>query len=87
MADEFANYTSGLSSPAAHAFSVAGSDTVDLARSTRAIYVGVAGDVKVTTISGETVTFANAPTGMVLPVRAIRVFATGTTATALIGLY
>jgi hypothetical protein len=42
--------------------------------------------VKVKTWADETVTFANAPVG-VLPVRVKRVFATDTTASSIVGLY
>lgn len=87
MADDFATFSSGLDSPAAHAFAIATSDTVDLSQITRAVYVGGAGDVKIKTVSGETVTFSGAPVGMILPVRVARVFTTGTTATLLVGLY
>lgn len=87
MADDYATHPSRLESPAAHAFAIATSDAVDLAQTTRAVYVGGAGDVKIKTLSGETVTFSGASAGMILPVRVARVFATGTTATLLVGLY
>ena len=61
------------------------SNTVDLTDPVSAIFVGVAGDIKLTTASGETVTFANVPVG-IFEVTAQRVFATGTAATNLIGL-
>ena len=44
------------------------------------LYVGSAGDVKVTTAQGTDVTFTAVPAGTVLPVRIKKVFATGTTA-------
>ncbi len=75
-----------LTEPAEHAFAVTPSDTQDLENWALALYVGVAGDVRLDTWHGETVTFANVPVG-VLPVRARRVRATGTTASSLIGLY
>jgi hypothetical protein len=53
---------------------------------TRALYVGVAGDVKVDMADGTTVTFKNAPAG-VLPVSVKRVYATGTAATNILALY
>lgn len=61
-------------------------DAADLAAETRAIYVGSAGDVAVVLISGDVLTFAGVPAGTLLPVRAIRVKATGTTAGLLLGL-
>ena len=87
MADDFSTFATGLDSPAVHGFAITASDTVDLGQITRAVYVGGAGDVKIKTLGGETVTFSGAPVGMLLPVRVARVFATGTTATLLVGLY
>ncbi|MBI1173373.1 hypothetical protein GC209_18450 [bacterium] len=86
MADDFANYTSGLDSPAAHAFAITANDSADLALTTRAIYVGGSGDVRVKTVGGGTVTFSGVSAGVILPVRINRVYVTGTTATNLIGL-
>lgn len=53
----------------------------------RAIYVGGAGAVVAVRKDGTAVTFAAAVAGSVLPVRAIRVNATSTTATNLVALY
>ena len=75
-----------MADPARHAFAVTPSDSADLGSWALALYVGVAGDVKLDTWGGETVTFANVPVG-ILPVRARRVYATGTTASGIIGLY
>lgn len=50
------------------------------------IYVGGTGNVKVTTESGNAVTFTAVPVGTVLPIRTSLVWATGTTATNLVGL-
>ena len=61
-------------------------DGADLAAETRAIYIGSAGDVAMVLVSGDTVTFAGVPAGTLLPVRAVRVRATGTTAGLLLGL-
>lgn len=54
----------------------------------RAIYVGVAGDISVNlATTGTAVIFKNALAGSIIPIRAIKVNATGTTATNLIALY
>ena len=56
----------------------------------RGIYVGVGGDVVAIVYqagSKTAVTFKNAASGSVIPVRAIRVNATSTTATNLVALY
>ena len=82
--DPFNNSNTGLDSPAAHAFLPAQSDTVDMANGTRGIYVGGAGDIKLVTVGGETVTFMAVPAGSILPVRAARIWSTGTTATNLV---
>ena len=87
MSDKFSNYHAGLESPAERAFAITGNDSTDLTVTPRAIYVGGAGNVKVTTIGGDTVTFSGALAGTIIPVRVTRVFSTGTTATNLLGLY
>lgn len=87
MADNFANFLVAPNGPAADAAAVTPSDTTDLATSSRFLYVGGAGDVIVTTTGGETVTFKAVPVGTVLPVRASRVLATGTTATNLVSMW
>jgi len=62
------------------------SDTVNL-ESPSVIYVGGAGNVKVTTAQGDEVTFIGLQTGSVIPVQVIRVWSTDTTATNLLRIY
>ncbi len=62
------------------------SDTVNL-ESPSVIYVGGAGNVKVTTAQGDEVTFIGLQMGIVIPVQVIRVWSTGTTATNLLRIY
>ena len=50
-----------------------------------ALYIGGAGDVKVDTIDGDTVTFTAHPVGY-MPISVKRVYATGTGATFILGL-
>lgn len=52
----------------------------------RAIYVGGEGNVTLTSANGADVTFIAVPTGSILPIETLRVRATGTTATNLVGL-
>jgi hypothetical protein len=52
----------------------------------RGIYVGGAGNVAVTLVSGEVVTFTAVPVGTILPVKVTKVMATNTTATLMLGL-
>ena len=54
------------------------SDTVNLAAPS-VIYVGAAGNVKVTTAQGSDVTFVGLQAGQVIPVQVIRVWSAGTT--------
>ena len=74
-------------SPASSAFAITPSNTEDLVRVTRGIYVGVTGNVKVDMFSGDTVTFLGMSAGVIHPIRAKRVYATGTTATSIVGVY
>jgi hypothetical protein len=74
-------------SPATDAVAVTNSDTVDLTTPTRWIMVTVAGNVKVTMLSGNTVTFTGLVVGTHYPFSVKRVWAPGTTATGIIALY
>jgi hypothetical protein len=51
------------------------------------IYVGGTGNVKVTTSQGTVVTFSGVPAGAVLPVQAIKVWSTDTTATLMVRIF
>ena len=51
------------------------------------LYVGVGGNIKVTTIGGDIVTFSAAAVGFVLPVQVIKLHATGTSATLIDALW
>ncbi|MEO0361148.1 MAG: hypothetical protein AAF322_08570 [Pseudomonadota bacterium] len=86
MSDQFAGRTKGLSSPAENAAPISPSDAADLPNVCRAIYIGAGGDLRLTTVGGDTVTFRNAPEGL-FPVRARRVHATDTTAADLIAVW
>lgn len=80
-----------LLAPANKAFAITTSDSDELPVEVRGIYVGVAGNIVVSMIDPVThnltsVTFLAAPVGNILPIRTKKIFATGTTATNLIGL-
>lgn len=83
MPDLFADFRPGLESPASRLAAVTPSDSVDLAVTSRAINVAAAGNVRVTTSGGDTVT-VHIAAGIAFPVRAQRIWATGTTATGLV---
>ena len=86
MSDRFANHSSSLVSPAHDGFTVVPDDGLDLPETTRALYVGVGGDLCLVLAGGTEVVFANVAAGTVLPLRAARVKASGTTAGAMVGL-
>jgi hypothetical protein len=73
------------SDPAHHAAAVTPNDTVDLPVASTAIYIGVSGNLKVTMLGGEILTFANVPIGW-HPIRITRVW-TSTTATNIIAVW
>ena len=68
------------------AVTITPSNTVNLANPS-VVYVGSTGNVRVLTAQGDDVTFVNVPAGAVIPVQVIRVYATNTTATNLVGIY
>lgn len=75
------------SDPVSQAFSITPHDSTNFARPTRGIYVGTSGDVAVVFTAGAAaVVFPSVPAGVILPVRAIRVNSTSTTASNLVGL-
>jgi len=80
MADDFASHETSLMSPAQDASAITPSDSVALPRATRGFYVGGADDFR----RGDT--FTGVLAGAYYPLRVAQVMATGTTATALIGL-
>lgn len=83
-ADPFVPSSDG--DPATYAVAVTPNDGADLAAAARSLYVGGAGDVKVTTTGGDAVTFVAVPAGSILPVRVARVWSTGTSATSIVAL-
>lgn len=62
-------------------------DSTNFAAPCRGIYVGGAGNVVVVGLDTTAVTFTNVPAGAVLPVQAIRVNSTSTTATNMVAMY
>lgn len=86
MIDPFKRFAPGLESPAVAAAEIAPSDTEDLATVPRALFATGAGVVRVTMLSGQDVTLPILA-GPALPVRVTRVWATGTSATGLVGTW
>jgi hypothetical protein len=58
----------------------------DLVQPVRALYIGGSGNLRISDTGGGAVTFVGAVAGTILPVMAKRVWATGTTATNIVGL-
>ncbi len=74
--------------PAGNAFAITPHDTNELAFVTRGLYLGVSGDVAVTTSNGDEVTFLNMAAGIIHPLRVKIVKDTGTDADlGIIGVY
>jgi len=67
-----------------HAIAVTPSDTV--LQAYEGIYIGGAGNLTVIMESGQSALFTAPPVGTLLPIRVKQVMATGTTATAIVGL-
>ena len=88
MADPFAGMSETLDSPYMDGAAVTPSDSADLAGgTTKGIYVGGAGALKVTTARGTELTFAAVPAGTTIRIRVTRVWSTGTAATSIVALY
>lgn len=76
--------TGSASGPAMGGFAITPADS-DLSARTRAVWVGTAGDLRVTFVNGDDVVIKGA-SGL-LPIAVKRVWATGTTATNVMGMY
>jgi hypothetical protein len=76
----------GLGTPGVEWFTVNLSDHAFLPVRPRGLYVGIAGDIAMTSLTGVTVIFKNAAVGY-HPLRPVKVLLTGTTAGDIIGLY
>ncbi len=85
--DPFASKAVGLSDPPMNATALTPDDSNDLAKTTRALYVGGDGNIKVTTAGGDTLIFYSAKAGSQISGRFKRVWNTSTTATNLVGQY
>lgn len=86
MSDKFSQFIRGLNSPPYGGFDITPNDATDLSTVTRALNVGVSGNVHVTLLDNTEVTLF-LQSGGVFPLRVKRVWAAGTTAGALVGLY
>lgn len=86
--DLFVGHTvPSLESPPSHAAAVTPDDATDLTYTTRALWVGGAGNISVITLGGETVTITGVLAGSLIPIRVNRVRSTSTTATNILALW
>lgn len=85
--DPFGTYNKELTAPATMGVSVTPDDDNDLTTICRALWIGGAGDVSVILKDDDSaVTLESVPAGTMLSIRAKRVRATGTTASAIVAL-
>lgn len=78
--DKFGTTRTENYSPGEKFTAVTPDNDTDLAEVTRGLYVGSAGDLKINDRHGNAITLKNLAAGVIHPIRASRVFATGTTA-------
>ena len=86
MIDRFKTHYTNLSSPAEDGLAVTPSDDNDLETATRGINVAASGAVKLTTVNGTDLVVYIAA-GTVFPIRAQRIWSTGTAATGIVALF
>lgn len=87
MTDAFSRHADSAEAPSSHPLAITPSNTVPLAATPKALYIGTGGTLVLRTASGAAdVTFKNLASGQILPVRAQFVRATGTTAADIVAL-
>jgi len=86
MADRFENHAQKKSDPPPRGFVISPDDAADLPYVTTCLNVAASGTVWVTTSGGDTIPYYVAA-GIQFPCRARRVWATGTTATGIVGSF
>lgn len=84
--DAFETHTTGLQSPATGGFAISPSNSADLAQVTRAVMLGVGGDLSVVFADGSAVVLRGLQAGVPYPLRLRRVAQTDTTAQDIVGL-
>jgi hypothetical protein len=81
-------YSAPTWAPADEALTVTPSDVAELNPRSRALYVGVAGDLTVDMATGGTdILFKAVPAGTLLPLQVKKVKLTGTTASQIVAIY
>ena len=87
IVDSFSNQKTYTSDPLTSAVVVSPSDSADLSYTTRAVYIGTTGNMKVTMQDSGTVLFTGIPAGTTLPIRVSRIWSTTTTASTILALW
>ena len=88
MIDMFKTHNRSLTSPPEDAMAVVpGPADGSLSHLTRALYVGVTGNLALRMQSGATVTLMDVPAGTFLPLRVEQVLSDGTTADGIVGFW
>ena len=88
MIDMFKTHARSLTSPPEDAASITpGEAGSKLSHVTRALYVGVAGDLALLMQGGATVILRGVPSGSFLPLRVRQVLAAGTSADGIVGFW
>lgn len=85
--DAYRFHAGGMDSPATRAAAITPSDGVDVAVVPRALYCLVSGTVRVTVRDSVAPVDLYMLAGVPLPLRVVRVWATGTTATGIVGVW
>lgn len=87
MSDTFASFVDSPTSPARQAFLVVPHDSQELQTVTKAIYVGIGGNINLRAIqSPQDVVLMNVQSGSIIDVQVLAVRANGTTAANIVGL-
>lgn len=84
MNDPFKSQNSQLDSPGRDGFEITPSDSADLTAVPRSLYIGGQGDVSVVMLSGAELIFSGAVG--ILPISVVKVKASGTTASGIVGI-
>lgn len=78
-------YASSNQSVATELFAVVPSDTVNFTKRARRLYIGVTGNISFVDGKGNTVVFTGYPANSYLDAECLRINATGTTASGIVG--
>jgi len=81
-----ANAPNGATAPATSADGITPNDSADLPNAARSLWVGVGGDVRVTTVDGQDQVFKNVADGGIVPCGVRKVWSANTTASDILGL-